>query len=102
MAEARFRIELWPSAQRELDALRAFEKRKLADAMKSQLSYEPLVVTRNRKPLPNIAAPFEFELPLWELKVGEYRVFYDVSKENVNVRSIRLKPPGKTTAEILQ
>lgn len=43
------------------------------DAIEKQLGEEPLVETRNRKPLrPNPLAP-------WELRIGELRVFYDVS-----------------------
>jgi len=101
---AQFKIELWPAARAELEAIRPFDRRKVTDAMRSQLVHEPLTVTRNRKPLPGAVAGFEFEPPLWELRVGEFRVFYDVSEPtlNVNVRAVRRKPPGKTTAEILQ
>jgi mRNA-degrading endonuclease RelE of RelBE toxin-antitoxin system len=38
-----------------------------------------------------------------ELRVGKYRVFYDVDEpaQRVIVRAIRAKPPGRTTEEIL-
>ena len=37
--------------------------------------HEPLVETRHRKPLrPN-------DLSAWELRVGNFRVFYDVNEE---------------------
>jgi hypothetical protein len=41
--------------------------------------------------------------PVRELCVGEYRVFYDISKEDavVYVRAIRSKPRGKKTEDIL-
>jgi mRNA-degrading endonuclease RelE of RelBE toxin-antitoxin system len=41
--------------------------------------------------------------PVWELRVGEYRVFYDVDEVGgqVVVRAVRRKPPHKTTEEIL-
>jgi hypothetical protein len=47
--------------------------------------------------------PWDQELPIWELRVGGYRVFYDVQERArlVTVRAIRLKPPHKTTEEIL-
>ncbi|MGH9881542.1 MAG: type II toxin-antitoxin system RelE family toxin [Pyrinomonadaceae bacterium] len=40
---------------------------------------------------------------MWELRVGEYRVFYDVADEEqvVYIRAIRKKPAGKRTEEIL-
>jgi hypothetical protein len=42
--------------------------------LRGQLANQPLVETRNRKPLrPNPVAP-------WELRVGRLRVFCDVSE----------------------
>jgi len=59
--------------------------------------------TRNHKMLPGLQPPWDQELPIWELRVGEYRVFYDVQEQArlVTVRAIRLKSPHKTTEEIL-
>jgi hypothetical protein len=58
---------------------------------------------RNRKLLPGLRPPWEQELPVWELRVGEWRVFYDVDVAQciVTVRAIRHKPPHATTEEIL-
>ncbi len=41
--------------------------------------------------------------PVWELRVREYRVFYDVAaaEQTVYVRAIRRKPGHRTTEEIL-
>jgi mRNA-degrading endonuclease RelE of RelBE toxin-antitoxin system len=51
----------------------------------------------------NLIPPWSEELPVWELRVGDYRIFYDVSEEEelVYVRAIRKKPPDKRTEEIL-
>ena len=51
----------------------------------------------------NLIPPWDAVPPIWELRVGEYRVFYDVSEEEktVYVRAIRKKPQGKRTEEIL-
>jgi mRNA-degrading endonuclease RelE of RelBE toxin-antitoxin system len=48
-------------------------------------------------------ASFVFEPPLWELRIGDFRVFYDVDNERqrVYVRAIREKPPHATSEEIL-
>ena len=47
--------------------------------------------------------PWEHLEPVWELRDGEYRVFYDVDEAAavIKVRAIRHKPPHKTTEEIL-
>jgi mRNA-degrading endonuclease RelE of RelBE toxin-antitoxin system len=47
--------------------------------------------------------PWEHAEPVWELRVGEYRIFYDVDEvaSVVIVRTIRHKPPHKATEEIL-
>ena len=67
------------------------------------LKYEPTKKTRNRKPLPGLIPPWEYMEPVWELRVGEYRVFYDVEERVslVLIRTIRHKPPHKTTEELL-
>ena len=60
----------------------------MLDAIETQLAHEPLVETRNRKPLrPNPIAP-------WELRVGALRVFYEVSAEEpgmINVLAVGQK-----------
>lgn len=53
------------------------------DAVEKQLSYEPMVETRNRKPMrPNPLAP-------WELRIGSLRVYYDIQEEPDRVVYIR-------------
>jgi len=78
-------------------------RRAIGDAIDEQLAHQPSVATRNRKPLPGLVAPFEHVSPIWELRVGDDRVFYDVDEgdELVVVRAIRWKAAGQTTEEIL-
>jgi mRNA-degrading endonuclease RelE of RelBE toxin-antitoxin system len=104
LARVRFEINFWPHAQAALDALRAFERGRITDAIEVMLSFDPLTVTRNRKPLFGVVADFDFVPPMWQLKVAEHRVFYDVDEVRniVHVRAIRFKAPGKTTQEILR
>nr|VFK78674.1 MAG: Plasmid stabilisation system protein [Candidatus Kentron sp. SD] len=47
--------------------------------------------------------PWEHIDPVWELRIGEYRVFHDVDGEMsvVIIRAIRHKSPHKTTEEIV-
>ena len=87
----------------DLKKLSAYHRRTVLDAIEVQLRAEPTTETRNRKQLANLVPPWKAEPPIWELRVGEYRVFYDVSEEErvVDVRAVRKKPPGRTTEEIL-
>ena len=64
---------------------------------------KPARETRNRKILRGLTPPWEHLPPVWELRVNEYRVFYDVDEAagQVVVRAVRRKPPHKTTEEIL-
>lgn len=57
-----------------LEVLTTGQRSTVLDAIERQLTNEPSKETRNRKPLrPNPIAP-------WELRVGELRVFYEVSE----------------------
>jgi mRNA-degrading endonuclease RelE of RelBE toxin-antitoxin system len=87
----------------DLADLRAFERAQILDRVEEQLRYQPGQSTRNKKELPSLTPPWEHVPPVWELRIGEYRVFYDIDdKENtVTIRAIRHKPPGRTTEEIL-
>jgi len=98
-----YTIEIADVAYDELEAINAFYLRQLVSAIEQQLPYEPTTETKNRKALIGIQPDFEHETPVWELRVGQYRVFYDVNDESttVFVRAIRLKPPQKTTEQIV-
>ena len=86
-----------------MHGLRAYDRTRLLDRLEKQLQYEPTKKTKNRKPLPGIIPPWIYIDPVWELRIGEYRVFYDVDERAllVVVRAIRHKPPHKTTEDIL-
>jgi len=60
------------------------------------------VQTRLRKQLPNLAPSFEYEPPVWQLRVGVFRVFYDVDDlaGEVHVRAVRRKKPHQRTEDI--
>jgi len=87
----------------ELDELRAFDHRRVVDEIEAALTHEPANPTRHRKRLAGVVPPWSQVGPVWELRVDEYRVFYDVDDDarQVVVRAVRRKPPGKTTKEIL-
>jgi mRNA-degrading endonuclease RelE of RelBE toxin-antitoxin system len=98
-----FRIEFAEGVADDLARLRAFDRKQLLDRVEEQLTHEPTQETRHKKILVGLIPPWEHEEPVWELRVGDHRVFYDVNvdAECVIVRAVRHKPPHKTTEEIL-
>jgi mRNA-degrading endonuclease RelE of RelBE toxin-antitoxin system len=98
-----FAIELARSVEKDLAEIRAFDRSRILKAIELQLSSDPCVETRNRKVLVNLIPPFEAVPPIWELRIGEHRIFYDVDLDEgtVYVRAVRRKPLHKTTKEIL-
>lgn len=83
--------------------LRAYQRARILDSIESQLKHEPTRQTRNKKMLVGLIPPWEHVEPVWELRIDEYRVFYDVDEAAslVIVRAIRHKPSHRTTEEIL-
>jgi mRNA-degrading endonuclease RelE of RelBE toxin-antitoxin system len=78
-----YRIEYAAEAEDHLRTLTARDAVTVLDTVPRQLSHEPLVRTRNRKPLEsNPVAP-------WELRVGHLRVYFDVEEEPERVVKIR-------------
>lgn len=98
-----YSIEFSEDALIDLKRVRASKRAQILDGIEKQLSYEPTTRTRSRKLLHSLVPEFEAVPPIWQLRVGEYRVFYDVNEESriVFVRAIRRKPSGKRTEEIL-
>jgi len=90
------------SAQEELTELRAFDRVTILKAIREQLLNSPTTLTHQRKLLIGARPRFEAVPPIWQLRVGDFRVFYDVDEaaKVVYVRAIRRKPPQKTTEEI--
>jgi mRNA-degrading endonuclease RelE of RelBE toxin-antitoxin system len=98
-----YTIEYAEGVADDLKTLRVYERKRILDTIEEQLTYEPTRQTRNRKILVGLVPPWEHIEPVWELRIGVYRVFYDVDEEvsMVFVRAVRYKPPHKTTEEIL-
>ena len=83
-----YAIEFSPAAVEHLELLKAREQAIIVDAIDEQLTHQPTIETRNRKPMrPNPVAP-------WELRVGAMRVYYDVAADpdqTVFIRAIGVK-----------
>jgi mRNA-degrading endonuclease RelE of RelBE toxin-antitoxin system len=100
---AMFTIEFSESVALDLADLRAFDRNQILDQIDRQLSHEPTTQARNKKKLMGLIPPWEHVGPVWELRVNEFRVFYEVEEEAARslIRAIRHKPPHKTIGEIL-
>jgi mRNA-degrading endonuclease RelE of RelBE toxin-antitoxin system len=78
-----YRIEYSPSAENHFRYLTARQRSTVLDAIDEQLTHEPTMETKNRKPMrPNPIAP-------WELRIDPLRVYYDVQTEPEQVVKIR-------------
>lgn len=90
---------------RELRSLRAYDQTLILEGIEEHLARRPDGATRRKKVLEDFTAPEQWaaEPPIWQLRVGDFRVFYDVDRERqvVWVRAVRRKPAHKTTGEIL-
>ena len=82
--------------------LRSGERRLVLDGIQRRLRHEPTRPTKHVKRLRKLLPPFEHVPPIWQLRIGEYRVFYDVDEVEkvVSVRAVRRKPPHMTTEQI--
>jgi mRNA-degrading endonuclease RelE of RelBE toxin-antitoxin system len=68
-------IEFMPDAQEQLSRLTKRQQAILLDKIQEQLHHHPTEETRQRKKLrPN-------PLASWELRVREFRVFFDVNEQ---------------------
>ena len=100
-----FEIRFAEGVEEDLRSIRIYYRNQILDPIEKQLAHEPDTSTRNRKLLENLIPPWQTVAPIRELRVGEYRVFYDVSPADepvVYVRSVRRKPRGTKTEDILK
>ena len=81
---ASYRIDVTEEAQIDLSYYTAFERKLVVSEIREQLSNQPLLETKNRKSLRDnpIAA--------WELRIGKYRIFYEVNEpaQSVSIVSV--------------
>ena len=77
-----YKLEFTASAVDDIGYFKKTEQTFILDSIEASLRHESLVETRHRKPLrPN-------DLSAWELRVSDFRVFYDV-EENAKVVLIK-------------
>ena len=79
----RFEIILAPSAVIELRALSSHARAEVRDAIETYLRFEPQKLSRSR-----IKRLRGLDRPQFRLRVGEIRVFYDVTESAVEILAI--------------
>jgi mRNA-degrading endonuclease RelE of RelBE toxin-antitoxin system len=82
----RFEIVLAPGAVRAMRALPAGRRAEVRDAIEAHLRHEPRKVSKSR-----IKRLRGSSQPQFRLRVGEIRVFYDVTDEIVEILAIVTK-----------
>jgi len=82
----RYEVTLAPGAATAYGALPAHQRAEVRDALERHLRHEPTRVSKSRiKRLRGLSQP------QYRLRVGEVRVFYDVTSETVEVLAIITK-----------
>jgi mRNA-degrading endonuclease RelE of RelBE toxin-antitoxin system len=78
----RFAVEFTETAAGHLLSYKKSESNPVLDAIKAQLPYQPTEEARNRRLLR------DNPLADWELRVGKFRVFYEVDSDQAIVRIV--------------
>jgi mRNA interferase RelE/StbE len=82
----KYEVRLKPSAIRDMDRLRKHDAARIADAMERHLAFEPMKESKSRiKRLKGISDPD------YRLRMGHYRVFYNVVGKRVDVLRVMHK-----------
>jgi mRNA-degrading endonuclease RelE of RelBE toxin-antitoxin system len=83
MARMKYLIIFAPEAAQDLKRLKAHTRAEVKDALDRHLRYEPRKVSKSRiKRLRGLSHP------QYRLRVGEIRVFYDITGKTVEVLAI--------------
>ena len=81
-----FEIVLAPEALEDFRALKANVRSNVRDALETHLRHEPMKTSRSRiKRLRGLARP------QYRLRVGDLRVFYDVTESTVQILAVVAK-----------
>ena len=86
-----YEIVLAPEAAEDLDGLKATLRAEVREGMETHLRHKPRKISRSR-----IKRLRKLSQPQYRLRIGDVRVFYDISEENVEVLAIVLKSEAAT------
>jgi mRNA interferase RelE/StbE len=81
-----YEIILAPEAIEDLDGLKGTIRATVRDGLETHLRHEPTKLSRSR-----IKRLKKMSQPEYRLRLGEVRVFYDVTEERVEILAIVLK-----------
>ena len=82
----RFEIILAPEAIEDVDGLKANVRATVLEGLETHLRHEPAKTSRSR-----IKRVKKMSQPQYRLRMGDVRVFYDVTEERVEVLAVVLK-----------
>jgi mRNA-degrading endonuclease RelE of RelBE toxin-antitoxin system len=89
-----FQIVLAPEAARRLKALPAYHRAALDKALEAHLRHEPAKISKSRiKRLRGLSRP------QYRLRVDEFRVFYDIIDQEVQILAIVSKEEAQAWLE---
>lgn len=81
----KFEVKFVPDAAQDLESHTAREQRIILDGVSEFLEFDADIKSKRRKQLrPNPLAP-------WELRIGDYRVFYEIREGSVRILAIGYK-----------
>ncbi len=80
-----YRIEIASKADDDLSAIKAFYRTEILDAIDEHLAQAPTAVSRSR-----IKRLRLLDSPAYRLRVGDYRVYYDVDETSSTVMVLRI------------
>ncbi len=84
-----FQIQYAEEAAEDLQALRAFDQKKILEAIETHLRHEPEKTSRSRIKL--MSQPFWSQ---YRLRVESFRVYYDVDRGMQLVHILRIQEKG--------
>ncbi|MDI6801972.1 MAG: type II toxin-antitoxin system RelE/ParE family toxin [Thermodesulfovibrionales bacterium] len=82
----KYEIILAPEAIQDLKLLDAYQRAKIKDLIEVHLRHEPTKISKSR-----IKRLKGLRHPQYRLKIDDFRIFYDIKEDNVEILTIILK-----------
>ena len=82
----RYEIILSPEAEQDLKLLDAYQRTKINDLIEVHLRHEPTKASKSR-----IKRLRGLRHPQYRLKIDDFRIFYDIAENRVEILSVILK-----------